>query len=327
VQQLLLQKNTQKTETMKLNEIKESFEKGLIDKHEFISKMYEIHIILNDYVHFLPKSGIEKIEINSEGIVFVSRNTEYHSGGIRFFSKIDDKRVTPLEAFNFGRYEDEDSEMIYKLIKPNYTVFDIGANIGWYTNHIAKNLEIGNIHAFEPIPDTFESLVKNVKLNNFPNIKLNNIALSDSIGELNFYYSSKMTGASSSKNITKNEDAILVNCKTNTIDEYAKEFNVQSIDFIKCDVEGAELFAFRGGVESIKKFKPIVFTEMLRKWASTFGYHPNDIIELFKNMDYSCYINSNGKLLKIERIDDATIDTNFFFMHLSNHSQQIADLT
>lgn len=308
---------------MLLSEIKSQFNEKKIDKHEFITKMYEQHLVLGDYANFLAQSGISKIEIGDGQLIFTSRATPYHTGGLRFLTNIDDKRVTPLEAFNFGRYEDEDSEMIYKLLDKSFVVFDIGGNIGWYTTHIAKMLTNGKLYAFEPIPATFKNLQQNVQLNALQNVVLNNIALSDSKGELSFYYSSKMTGASSSQNITNNENAVLVKCITNTLDSYCKENSIERIDFIKCDVEGAELFAIKGGLEAISTFKPIVFTEMLRKWAQKFNYHPNDIVALFKSMDYKCFINYSGKLKQIEVIDELTIDTNFFFLHKEKHASQI----
>jgi hypothetical protein len=61
--------------------------------------------------------------------------------------------------------------------------------------------------------------------------------------------------------------------------------NNAKVDFIKCDVEGAELFVYQGAKATLMQQKPIVFTEMLRKWAAKFDYHPNDIIALFDELD------------------------------------------
>ena len=72
-----------------------------------------------------------------------------------------------------------------------------------------------------------------------------------------------------------------VECNVRRMDDFVKDENINRIDFIKCDVEGSELFVYQGGIESIDRFKPIVFSEMLRKWSNKFGYHPNDIINLF----------------------------------------------
>ncbi len=309
---------------MKIFEIKELYNNKKISKEEFIDKIFEKHSILNEYVDFLHLSGISEIRISDNGLFFTSRKTPYHSGGIQFLTDIVDKRVTPLEAFNFGKYESEDSEMLFNLIEGSFTVFDIGANIGWYTNHLAKILKDGSVFAFEPIPDTFNVLKQNVKINKFDNIILNNLALSDKKEELTFYYSSKMTGASSSQKIINNEDIIELKCNANTLDNYMNENNLKKIDFIKCDVEGAELFTFKGAINTLSIYKPIVFTEMLRKWSAKFNYHPNDIIDLFKSINYSCFINKGGKLIPLEIVDDETVETNFFFLHEEKHSLEIS---
>jgi FkbM family methyltransferase len=309
---------------MKLQKIKDQYSDKKISKAEFIDAMYGIHSVLPDYSNFLKKSGISAIEILDDKIIFTSRETHYHKGGLKFYCDIEDKRTTPLEAFNFGSYEAEDSEMLYKLLEKDYTVFDVGGNIGWYTNHMAALLTHGRVYSFEPIPETFTKLTNNVKLNQFPNIELYNIALSDKIGALTFYYSPFMSGASSSQNITENNNAVLVECKTNTIDQFVNDNSIQQIDFIKCDVEGAELFVFKGGLQTIARDKPIVFSEMLRKWAAKFGYHPNDIIALFTEKGYSSYVIKDGFLAKLELVDESTEETNFFFLHNEKHSSKIA---
>ncbi len=96
------------------------------------------------------------------------------------------------------------------------------------------------------------------------------------------------------------------------------------VDFIKCDVEGAELNVFRGGLKSIAKHKPIIFTEMLRKWSARYGYHPNAIIDLFHSNGYRCFVINQKMLSKVTKIDDDTVETNFFFLHKDKHASLIA---
>jgi len=309
---------------MKLTAIKELFNTNKITKAEFIDRMYAVHETLADYRSFLTSSGISKIEVTGGQIIFTSAASHYHNGGLRFFCDIEDKRTTPLEALNFGNYEAEDSEMMYKLIQNHFTVFDIGSNIGWYTNHIAALLTKGTMYAFEPIPETYTKLVNNVGLNRFTNIRLQNLALSDKKETLTFYYSPFMSGASSSQNITGNEAAIQVNCTTSTLDAFVTQHEIAAVDFIKCDVEGAELFVFKGALDTIRKFTPVVFSEMLRKWAAKFGYHPNDIINLFKDCGYDCFIAREGRLVQFSIVDEATAATNFFFLHPEKHAASIA---
>ena len=86
-------------------------------------------------------------------------------------------------------------------------------------------------------------------------------------------------------------------------------------------MEGAELLVYKGGLQTINAFKPIVFTEMLRKWSAKFGYHPNDIIALFALQGYECFINNgNHQLSEIKEVTESTANTNFFFLHLEKHA-------
>jgi FkbM family methyltransferase len=308
---------------MSIQAIKEQFHNGQISKKVFIDLMHDKYKVLFDFSKNLSSTEIENIEIKDNDLIFTSRKSAYHPGGAMFFVDILDKRITPFEAFSFNQYELEDSEMLYRLVKNNDIIFDIGANIGWYSIHLSKKLIGTKIYSFEPIPETFSKLKKNVELNSINNINLVNLPLSNEIQNLIFYYSPSATGASSSVNISEENDIKKLECTTDTIDNFVTNNKIVKIDFIKCDVEGSELFVFQGGIESIKKYSPVIFTEMLRKWALKFNYHPNDIINLLKSMGYKCFYSSNGKLKEIDVILEDTIPTNFFFLHSVIHTDLI----
>lgn len=308
---------------MSIQAIKEQFHNGQISKKVFIDLMHDKYKALFDFSKNLSSTEIENIEIKDNDLIFTSRKLAHHPGGAKFFVDILDKRITPFEAFSFDQYELEDSEMLYKLVKNNDVIFDIGANIGWYSIHLSKKLTGANIYSFEPIPETFSKLKRNVELNKIDNINIVNIPLSNKVQNLTFYYSPSATGASSSVNISEESDIKKLDCTTDTLDLYVTKNNIERIDFIKCDVEGSELFVFQGGIESIKKYSPVIFTEMLRKWAAKFNYHPNDIINLFKSVGYKCFYSSNGKLKAIDFILEDTIPTNFFFLQPEVHSDLI----
>ena len=61
------------------------------------------------------------------------------------------------------------------------------------------------------------------------------------------------------------------------------------VDFLKCDVEGAELKVFQGGLATITSDKPIVFSEILRKWSRKLGYNPNEIFSFFYDLQYRAF--------------------------------------
>ena len=65
---------------------------------------------------------------------------------------------------------------------------------------------------------------------------------------------------------------------------------------------------------------------MLRKWSAKFGYHPNDIIEFFNKLGYQCFAIQNGNLINFDKVDEETIETNYFFLHKEKHQKIITEL-
>jgi FkbM family methyltransferase len=311
---------------MNIQTHKENFRQGKISKHQLVENLYGYHNVLFNFSDQLSNTEIDKIEITDGHVCFVTRETNHHDGGVRFVVTQNDRNATPLTAFNFDVLERDDSEVIFKMVKKGDIVFDIGANVGWYSMHLAKKVDCGHIHSFEPIPPTFHQLEQNMWLNKLENISINNLALTDKPQTLSFYFSPQFSAAASSRNITGLDDVIELKCEASTLDLYVSENNVSRIDFIKCDVEGAEYFVFKGGLHSLQRFKPIVFTEMLRKWAAKFDYHPNDIIKLFSDLNYSCFYSANGQMREITEVSDETIPTNYLFLHNDKHSEIIASL-
>ncbi|MBS4066033.1 MAG: FkbM family methyltransferase [Chitinophagaceae bacterium] len=312
---------------MNIKKAKKEYRNQEISKRDFIDKMHEFHRVLFDFSENLKDTEIAKIEIQDDKVIFTTRETEYHPGGCKFYVDVVDKRVTPVDTFNFDMYEKDDSKMLFKLIKDGDTIFDIGANIGWYSNHLAKKFPNSVIFSFEPIPETFNQIRANTELNGAMNIKLNNLALSSKKEKLIFYYSPTVTGASSSQNITENQNMTRLELEADSIDNFITTNSIPKLDFVKCDVEGAEYFVYQGGFETFKHHKPIVFTEMLRKWAAKFDYHPNDIINYFAQFGYNCYSVNKGKLKLVDKVDDQTIETNFFFLHKNKHEQIIKEFS
>jgi FkbM family methyltransferase len=306
---------------MSILKTRESFLKGETSKADFIRLMYELHHSkLFEYSTYLRHTNIKSIEIMDDELVMTSRDNE-----VKVICPIGDYRVAPVEALNFLDYETEDSSMIMRLVSPEDTVVDIGANMGWYSMNIAKTYPLANVHAFEPIPKTFSFLKRNVELNELTNVAINNIGLSNEEKDITFYFYPEGGVNASSANLTERADAELITCHVERLDDYvnAKKINV---DFIKCDVEGAELFAYQGGKETLQRDKPIVFTEMLRKWAAKFNYHPNEIISLFSSIGYSCFYVRGSQLVELAEMTDETIETNFFFLHAKKHKAIIQEL-
>ena len=306
---------------MTLFNLRAKYQQGKISKSDYITQMYKLHKQLFEYSQFIHDTDIASIEIKDESIIMTSRET-----GIKMLCIHPDQRIAPIEILNFGYYEKPILSMIFKLIKPNFTIFDIGTNIGWYTLNIAKIFPDAKIFSFEPIPLIFGELKANLDLNGFKNVEIHNFGFSDREDKLTFYVNPEETVSASLKNISESTNIQEIACFVKRLDDFVVAHDVENLDFIKCDVEGAELLVFKGGLKAIKQYQPIVFAEMLRKWSAKFNYHPNDIIKLLSQIGYRCFKIKNGLLAEFFSMDESTTETNFFFLHSIKHAAQIESL-
>lgn len=300
---------------MSLSELRADYNDQKIEKHDFIDKTHQFHKALFEYVGIIPSTDITKIEIDGSGVHFTvkHRALSYEGEGVRFYVDPHDQRLAPIEALNFGTYEESDFSMIVKLLQPGHTVLDIGGNIGFYSLSLAKQFPTSQFHAFEPIPKTFAQLKRNLEMNELPNVHIHNFGLSNEKKALTFYFYPEGSGNASSARLSERDSVEEVACSVITVDEFARERNLR-VDFIKCDVEGAELLVFQGANAVLDTHRPVVFSEILRKWSKKFNYDPNEIFQLFRSKNYGAYTCTNGELSPFKEMTEDTVETNFFFI-------------
>lgn len=297
-----------------IEETQASYRRCEIDKPTFIRLMYEQHhSVFFDYAAYLKKTNIKKIEVDDGRVVMTTRDR-----GVRISCGQGDFRIAPIETLNFFDYEKSESDMMQNLFADGENYFDIGANIGYYSINLALSRRTAKLYCFEPIPTTYESLVANLALNSVPNVIPHNFGFSDKSGEFPFYYYGEGSGNASSANVSGRADVVVVPCKVRTLDEYISETNIR-VDFIKCDVEGAELMVFKGAHATIARDKPVVFSEILRKWSAKFNYNPNEIFDFFRHQGYRAFTVNDGCLIEFSDMTEATVETNFFFLHDGKH--------
>lgn len=296
-----------------LGELKAAYAVGQISKPVFIEEAHNhFHSLLFKYAKEIETTDIASIKIEDGIIVMTTRADD-----ISFIVDPHDHRTAPVETLNFNQYEPFESSLIRSLAPHIDVMLDIGANIGWYSLLVASINKTASIHAFEPIPSTFKRLTDNCFLNNAKSISLHNFGFSSEPGSFPFYLYPEGTGNASIRNLADREDAQVINCELKTIRDFCLDLPPDSsIDFIKCDVEGNELFVFHGSSDVLQKHKPILLVELLRKWCALFGYHPNEVLDLMFGLGYSAYgVEAHGGLCSVEIITDQTEETNFFFVH------------
>jgi len=311
--------NKGKIETS-LADLFDQFKSGKLSKTDYIGQMHKKHQILFDYHDYLKSTDVESITIGPDSVSVTVRGSN-----IKLLLDKEDSRFIPIEMMNFKRIDVKEMDLLAKIMPERATAFDIGANIGWFTLFFATLPQVKKVYAFEPIPYTFDYLRRHLKLNRVKNAQAFNCGLGETAAKTTFYWTPEETGSASMTNIQQRSKINKVKCKITTVDKFMKNRKI-SLDLIKCDVEGAELFVFKGAVNTLKKYQPIIYTEMLRKWSKKFDYHPDDIINLLADLGYRCYGYIGDKIKRINRVSSELETTNFFFFHIRKHSKIIAKL-
>ncbi|NVM04160.1 MAG: FkbM family methyltransferase [Candidatus Helarchaeota archaeon] len=189
-----------------------------------------------------------------------------------------------------GCFEIETTNAIKKILKPGMIALDIGANIGCHTLPMAKIVgSKGKVIAFEPMKWPFKKLKRNIELNNFNNIIIENIALSDKREVKEILFRSSWT-----LDNTKIEEANEPHkVQLETLDEYIKKHDIERVDFIKLDVDGYEYKILRGASGTLKKFKPTIIMELGIITLENFGDNIEDLITFLSNLGYYFYSEKN----------------------------------
>ncbi len=208
------------------------------------------------------------------------------------------KKDTVAQTIKSGEiFEKEIIEVAKKYIKENQSILDIGANYGQMTvvlsKHVAK-LGNGVVYSFEAEPFVGEILSHNIQLNECNNVKKVLKAVYHKNAEKLFFPNPdfKKFSAFGSYGIdpaAKNGRTV----ETITIDS----LNIQEpICFIKVDIQGCDLFALQGAVETIKRYKPVIIFEFEEQFQEEFNTTFNDYVEFVRSIDYkfvSTHMNIN----------------------------------
>lgn len=283
--------------------------------------MQAFHARLRQYQEWIGPTQVKSIQIDANELRVITQE------GVAMVWDPEDLRTAPNVLINHGSYEPEESSLLLESARDCAIVFDIGANVGFYSLHWSRRLaKHGAVHAFEPVPRTYSRLARNVALNGLSDVvTVNNLGLSDQTrGDRMFLPNFSGSGAASIINLHPEESSEEVDVRLTTLDKYVSDNQIICLDLMKIDVEGAELMVLRGGMETISQHRPLIFTELLRKWSRAFGYHPNDVIQLLGTMGYGCWAVKHGRLKPFEAMNEQTVETNFFFAHREKHRDWIS---
>lgn len=207
----------------------------------------------------------------------------------------------------YGVYGELDTEIVKSQISKGDIVVDVGASIGYYSLILARAVgKEGHVFAFEPRPERFELLQKNVEINGYDNITIEQMAVLDQNGETDFYYSKNQKTGFKLEVSEKEKEMISEKATTKTVrlEDYFKEREIQNkIKFIKSDVDGPE-FAVLKSAGCILQNKDLkVFFEWDYESIKIAGDSPEEVLELLYKNNFKIYSPDfkNNKYSPIEK--------------------------
>ena len=187
--------------------------------------------------------------------------------------------------------KDWEKQTFLNTIKPEWIVIEIGANLGYFTNLFQALVGTnGQLHAFEPVPSTFQQLQSTLP-NGRNNCTLYNLGTAKKAGEVIFHVPLKDHGQATMSphdcKSWKDREIEEVACSVIKLDEFTPVSSLTKIDFIKIDVEGAELPSLQGAEHILRKHKPILFVEGCKAWMKSFGYNAKELEAFLRSLSYN----------------------------------------
>lgn len=240
--------------------------------------------------HFKSLPEYKGIQLLKHGCIYTVFGTKM------YLNKNDNNLSRAIAMFNF--WEIEESNFLKKFLKKGMNVIDIGANIGYYTVLFSKWVgDEGKIFAFEPDPNSFNILAKNISVNNCNNVSLYQNAVSEKEGSTSLFVNYKDPGDNRIIDFYAydgDEDRKKIETSMVTLDSIIDKD--EKIDLIKMDIQGSEMLALLGMERTINDNEKLnMFVEFWPYGIEKSGFSPQDFIEKIKSLGFKIYYLENGK--------------------------------
>lgn len=204
-----------------------------------------------------------------------------------------------------------------KIVKPGDVCVDVGAALGLYTVTLSRLVgPQGTVHSVEPLVFAHPALSYVLRPREGRNIKRHSVALGNVQGRevmsVPVRHGSPVTGRSfltvgadglgSNEEFDEHLDVVV---RTDTLDHFVEEQKITRLDFVKADVEGAELRVLEGAAETIERFKPALLLEIEERHVERFGYRAQDVADFLTERGYRMSTWQNNQWVPERQIGQA----------------------
>lgn len=177
----------------------------------------------------------------------------------------------------------EDQYDLQQILKPGYTIIDIGGQAGFFSILSSKKIgKFGRIYTFEPFKPNFNQISKNMKINQVRNMEVENKAVSDKVGEVTLFISKQNIGEHSLLKNLKNREGI--NVVSTTLEEIIKKNRIKRVDVLKIDCEGSEYNILLNATRRVMKRIDTIILEQ----------HITPYTKRYKERSITDYLKLNG---------------------------------
>lgn len=182
-------------------------------------------------------------------------------------------------------YDEFDREILRQIVHPGDHVIDLGANIGFYTLTLARLVgPEGRVYAFEPSPENFALLSRNVQCNGFQAVTLVQKAVSNKNGKAQLFLCD--TNAGDHRIFEAREDRQAVAIETVTLDDFFRDSS-EDLHLIKMDIQGAEGMALEGMQGLLSRSRRLsIMMEFWPQGLVRCGADPGKVLDLLHSLGF-----------------------------------------
>ena len=212
----------------------------------------------------------------------------------------------------FGEYDQRMSQVVDRFVHPGQTVWDVGSERGWFTLLMAKRVgSTGRVDAFEPFAANADRLGANMQLNDMHWVHVHRLAVADVTGSVRFQPPSDqiideydyLEHCSGVGFVTESGSPDAIEVPAVRLDDHARQQSIESLHFIKMDVEGAELMALRGAEQTIRRHRPIIAVEYNRAALRRAGTTMHELDAWLNDHGYERLFYRNGRFFRFDLSD------------------------
>jgi FkbM family methyltransferase len=200
-------------------------------------------------------------------------------------------------------FESAEINFVQRYLKPGMIALDIGAHHGLYTLLASKRVGArGKVVAFEPSPRERKQLSRNVRLNACSNVRIQPFALGSKRSRTDLHLvEGGEDGCNSLRPPVVNSQTRPVSVDVYRFDDVAPKLRLTGVDFVKLDVEGAELDVLNGAPELLKAIpRPVLLVEVYDIRTEPWGYKAREIVQFLYHCGYEWFqLRQDGTLISV----------------------------